>query len=112
MGAVNIQQVHVKHSGPSTHSHTRQAQGSHLLDPTTQPPPPSPHLPEPRHQDMHLTPDPTADEAQAGLEAVATALQTELVVHLGVDVLEGGQGGATRMTVVPDRKSTRLNSSH
>ena len=48
-----------------------------------------------------LTPDPTTDEAQAGLEAVAAALQPELVVHLGVDVLEGGQGGATRVTVVP-----------
>lgn len=45
--------------------------------------------------------EPTADEAQAGLEAVAGALQLELVVHLGVDVLQRGQGGAPRVAVVP-----------
>uniref|UniRef100_A0A8B9S6V8 Uncharacterized protein n=1 Tax=Apteryx owenii TaxID=8824 RepID=A0A8B9S6V8_APTOW len=43
----------------------------------------------------------TADEGQAGLEAVAAALQLELVVHLGVDVVQRGQRGAEGVAVVP-----------
>lgn len=43
----------------------------------------------------------TADEGQAGLEAVAAALQFELVVHLRVDVVQGGQRGAEGVAVVP-----------
>lgn len=45
--------------------------------------------------------EPTADDAQAGLEAVVGALQLELVVHLGVDVLQRGQSRTPRVAVVP-----------
>lgn len=51
--------------------------------------------------DHQYHPGLTADDAEAGLEAVAAALQPELVVHLGVDVLQRGQGGAPRVAVVP-----------
>ena len=43
----------------------------------------------------------TTDNAQAGLEAIAAPLEPQLVVHLRVDVLQGWQGGAPRVTVVP-----------
>lgn len=55
---------------------------------------------------MTATPAPperalTADEGQAGLEAVAAALQLELIIHLRVDVVQGGQRGAEGVAVVP-----------
>lgn len=43
----------------------------------------------------------TTDDAEAGLEAVVGALQPELMVHLGVDVLQRRQSRTTRVTVVP-----------
>lgn len=44
---------------------------------------------------------PTTDDAQTGLEAVVRALQLQLVVHLGVDVLQRRQRRAARVAVVP-----------
>lgn len=46
----------------------------------------------------------TTDDAQAGLEAVAAALEAELVVHLRIDVLQRREGGASRVTVVPSHQ--------
>lgn len=43
----------------------------------------------------------TAQQGQAGLEAVAGALQPQLVVHLHVDVLKRWQRRAVRVAVVP-----------
>lgn len=43
----------------------------------------------------------TTDDPKAGLEAVVAALQAELMVHLGVDVLQRRQGRAPRVAVVP-----------
>lgn len=43
----------------------------------------------------------TAEQGQAGLEAIAGALQPQLVVHLRVDVLQRRQRGAVRVAVVP-----------
>lgn len=43
----------------------------------------------------------TTDDAQTGLEAVVRALQPQLMVHLGVDVLQRRQSGTSRVTVVP-----------
>lgn len=44
---------------------------------------------------------PTTDDAQTGLEAVVRTLQLQLVVHLGVDVLQRRQRRTARVTVVP-----------
>lgn len=43
----------------------------------------------------------TAQQGQAGLEAIAGALQAQLVLHLCVDVLQGGHGRAVGVAVVP-----------
>lgn len=45
--------------------------------------------------------EPTTDDAQTGLEAVVGTLQLQLMVHLGVDVLQRGQSRTSRVTVVP-----------
>ncbi|EAW69234.1 hCG2004095, partial [Homo sapiens] len=55
------------------------------------PPPCSPHSPIPR----------TAEQGEAGLEAIAGALQPQLVVHLCVDVLQRWQRRAVWVAVVP-----------
>lgn len=43
----------------------------------------------------------TAQQGQAGLETIAGALQSQLVLHLCIDVLQGGHCGAVWVTVVP-----------
>ena len=43
----------------------------------------------------------TANDAQTGLEAVVWTLQPQLVVHLGIDVLQRWQSRTSRVTVVP-----------
>lgn len=43
----------------------------------------------------------TTDDAQTGLEAVVGALQPELMIHLGVYVLQRRESRAAGVTVVP-----------
>lgn len=43
----------------------------------------------------------TAEQGEAGLEAIAGALEPKLVVHLHVDVLQRRQRRAVRVAVVP-----------
>lgn len=50
---------------------------------------------------MRCESEPTTDDAQTGLEAVVRTLQLQLMVHLGVDVLQRRQRRAARVTVVP-----------
>lgn len=44
---------------------------------------------------------PTTNDAQTGLEAVVGTLQLQLMVHLGVDVLQRRQSRTSRVAVVP-----------